>query len=112
MKLVNMKLPPPEPYKPPPETVLAEGPKYPWGLCLRLDDDALTKLGIADLPDVGTEWTVVAKARVTSARAEEYAGEGGSGSHKCLELQITDLGLEPAGDDEGPAADKLYAAKA
>lgn len=65
-------------------------PKYPYGLCLDLCDDSLEKLGITDLPAVGTEMTLVAKVIVT--RTGAYQTQGGEGE-SSMGLQITDMEL-------------------
>lgn len=51
------------------------GDRYPYGLELRLDNDVMEKLGI-DLPTVGKEVTVTAKAMVTEASARDTQGDG------------------------------------
>lgn len=78
-----------------------DGPKYPWGLCITLNDDSLKKLGVDELPSVDTEVTIVAKAQVS--RISDSQTQGGE-SNRSMDLQITDMqvGLK----DE--AASKLY----
>lgn len=63
---------------------------YPYGLTVRLDNDALEKLGLEDMPKVGTTMTLTAKVDVISVSQNESE----SGDNKNLELQITDLALE------------------
>jgi hypothetical protein len=42
-------------------------PVYPWGTCIKLEDDTLEKLGLDDgLPAVGETLQFLAMARVTS----------------------------------------------
>lgn len=65
-------------------------PPYPYGLCLSLDDDTCDNLGITDLPAVGTEVMIQAKAIVTAAGV---GSDGGGEMQKRLELQITDMGV-------------------
>jgi hypothetical protein len=63
-------------------------PKYPYGLCLSLDDDSLEKLGIEGPVSVGTEMMITAKVKVTStSQREDQGGE----SESRMELQITDM---------------------
>ena len=84
----------------------SDAPKYPWGLCITLNDDSLDKLNVKTLPAVGTEVTIVAKATVS--RTSENATEG-SGNCASMDLQITDMqidGLEA--DLFGRAAEMLY----
>ncbi len=80
-----------------------DAPKYPWGLCVTLDDDSLEKLGVSSLPAVGTEVTIMAKAIVTAAR--ENATQGGE-SEASVDLQITDMRVDgmDAGGAEAEAA--------
>lgn len=86
--------------------IAGDAPQYPYGLCIRLDDDALEKLGMTALPAIGTEMMVMAKVVVKSTSA--YSRQGGE-DHKEIELQITDLeiGAVSASKD---AAGALYGA--
>jgi hypothetical protein len=68
----------------------ADAPKYPWGLCITLNDDSLDKLGVKTLPGVETEVTIVAKATVS--RISENQTQGGE-SERSMDLQITDMQL-------------------
>jgi hypothetical protein len=75
-----------------------EGPKYPYGLCISLDEDALKKLGLeGDLPGVGDIIQFNAIAKVTNASQSESEGtDGGTRTHCRVELQITDMGIPGA----------------
>lgn len=85
------------------------GPKYPYGLCLSLDDDTLKKLGLdGELPEVGEVIHFMAMARVTSASENERETTDGATEKCCrVELQITDMGVasaDPADDEAEEAA--------
>lgn len=67
------------------------GPRYPYGLCISLCQDELTKLGLTDLPSIGTEMPLNAIAKVTSVSLNESEGH----SNTRLELQITMLEIAP-----------------
>lgn len=82
----------------------SDAPKYPWGLCINLNDDSLEKLGLDKLPSVETEVTIIAKAVVSSTR--ESQTQGGE-TERSLELQITDMKLGGI-DVLAGATDKLY----
>lgn len=71
------------------------GPKYPYGLCVSLDDDSLKKLGLdGELPAVGEIIHFEAIARVTSASENERETTEGATEKCCrVELQITDMGV-------------------
>jgi hypothetical protein len=77
------------------------GPKYPWGLAIYLDDDALAKLGITTLPDVGTRMQLTAWVDVTSNSQRQNQ----DGKTVTMDLQITDMDLTGGGP---PAASVLY----
>lgn len=95
MKLASMKLDPKEQKKE--GDIAYEKPLYPWGLCVELNDDALKKLGIDDLPDVDDEMTLTASVTVTSVSARANA----EGEARSMSLQITALALsEPPDGDE------------
>lgn len=79
---------------------VAEAPKYPWGLNIRLDDDAMAKLGLSTL-EVGSEVMIVAKAKCTSCSSREV--QGGDSESSC-ELQITDMSVAASSSAE----DALY----
>lgn len=85
-------------------------PKYPYGLALYLDDETLAKLGITDLPKVGS--TMQAQITVTitgtSQRATQSSKEGES-LRTCVDMQITDMDFAPATAKD--LAKVLYPAK-
>lgn len=90
--------------------MMAGGPEmsqeeYPYGLCIRLDEDTITKLGIDGLPNAGDAMTVTAKAVVKSVSLNEYENEG---ARRTIELQITDMAVGPADKPKKSAADILY----
>lgn len=104
MKLVSMKLDQKERKQ---EAELAyEPPLYPYGLSVSLEDDAIDKLGMTDLPDVGDTMTLTARVCVTSVSASE----NGSGARRSVSLQIEALDLSDAvdTDDAKDPADTLY----
>jgi hypothetical protein len=79
-----------------------DAPKYPYGLCLYLNDATLKKLGI-ELPEVGTVLTLSAKVVVTSVGMNQQ--QDGDKEERA-EMQITEMELAPEG---GPsAASVLY----
>ena len=88
-----------------------DGPDYPYGLCLSLDEITLKKLGIEELPEIGDEFHIYAVCRVT--RVSASASENGFSS-QGVELQITEMGAmheddaEEQGDAFSKAASKLY----
>lgn len=94
MAMVNMKS------KPEVEeaagTIEGDEPRYPYGLCLHLGNDEIEKLQLTEVPDVGTEVMIMAKAFVKSTSAYDTQTEGLS---RSAELQITDMELAPPKKD-------------
>ena len=83
-------------------------PAYPCGLCVSLDDDALSKLGIKVLPKVGSVLMLEAKVEVSSVSS--YDSQGG-GKSRSVSLQITDLGIGAGGEDSEPVEKRFYGSK-
>ena len=71
------------------------GPKYPYGLTVYLDDTVLSKLGLTQLPAVGTQLTLTAAVTVKAVDLRQRAGKEDENS---VDLQITamELGAAPA----------------
>jgi hypothetical protein len=105
MKLTDMKLKPrkEEDYSKPASTIVADEPKYPWGLQVRLENEQLDKLGLDKMPAVGS--TMLLTARVEVCETGEYQAQKGGAERRNITLQITDLGLTGETKD---AADALY----
>jgi hypothetical protein len=80
-----------------------DGPKYPYGLRLNLDDEALKKLGITELPAVDTRMQLTASVEVCTT--SEY--ESQSGEQRSIDLQITALALAPE-SNAADAPDRLF----
>lgn len=73
---------------------------YPWGLCIRLEDAELKKLGIKDLPQVGGEVHFTAVATVTGVNQSARAGQA---DERSVALQITMLqvtAIEDAAEEQ------------
>lgn len=111
MALISMKNAPPKK-----ETALAEAdgdyddsaPAYPWGLQINLCADDLAKLGITDMPALGSKLTLTAVVEVTDTSANERLNRDGSvDESKNMGLQITDMELQPGGETKD-AASTLY----
>lgn len=64
--------------------------EYPYGLCLCLDEDSITKLGIDPLPEVGDGAQIIAMVKVTSVSSRDT----GDGPCRRVELQITHLAID------------------
>lgn len=85
-----------------------EGPKYPYGLDIRLENDTLKKAGktAADFK-IGEEMTVSVKVRVTSISSNETE-RGGKNECVCLTVTAIDMG---GGSDDAGTAKVLYGSK-
>lgn len=111
MKLVSMAMTPEEAKKEYPSSTMLGGddkederPKYPYGLTICLCDESLQKLGITDLPKVGTKLMVTAMVEVSNTAQRETQG----GVDSDLGLQITDMAI--AGAPDKTSAQNLYSA--
>lgn len=62
---------------------------YPYGLELHLEEMSISKMGMNELPKLGTEMTLMAKVKVESASESESR----NGKRRSLRLQITDMEL-------------------
>lgn len=77
---------------------ISDMPDVPYGLCLRLTETELDKLGI-ELDEevrVGDVIHISGLAKVTACRVEDTSG----GRKECLELAITDLAVEDESEEE------------
>jgi hypothetical protein len=88
------------------DTVKMEQPLYPYGLCISLDDDILSKLDIDDDCDVGDTIHLCCLAKVTSSSKRDTS----EGPKHHIELQITDMAVEDE-DEENDAAVKRMAGR-
>lgn len=116
MKLVSLELSKAERKKETePMAPDADRPLFPYGTSLYLNDETLAKLGIDEMPDVGTTLLITAVAKVTGTSEREYEG----GSHRTLDIQFTEMSLEEGEEAPEPeekqtfdgAAKKLYGGK-
>lgn len=75
----------------------SEGPRYPWGLEIRLKAESLKKLGIKDLPRVGEKMRVDAVAVVERVSEEETMRDGKKTEpRRNVTLQIQKMAVNPA----------------
>lgn len=99
-----MKATPAEQREMAPDMSVREAPEYPWGLRVQLEDESLMKLDLLTLPAVGESLMLHARVHVCRVTQSDAEGEP---KRRSVELQITDLALEP---DRGEAdmAQRLY----
>jgi hypothetical protein len=76
---------------------------YGYGLCLCLDDDQCEALGITNALPAGTIVMIQAKAIVKSATESVEQDGDDTGNDVRLEVQITDMALEPVGTAKNAA---------
>lgn len=85
---------------------------YPYGLRLCLTQVELEKLGYEGLPPAGTKVRIEALACVTRAASEDPDADGDI-DYLCVEMQITELGIEEeeasSGEGGGDRAERMYA---
>jgi hypothetical protein len=79
-------------------------PEYPYGLSVCLDKDSLEKLGITELPSVGTVMQLTALVEVCSV--SQYQNQSGTDSN--LSLQITDMELAAGNSEPKALANRIY----
>jgi hypothetical protein len=80
------------------------GSPYPYGLRLHLTQQELEKLGYEGLPEAGTKVRIEAVACVTRAASEDPDADGDI-DYLCVEMQITELGIEEEEESAGKDAD-------
>ncbi len=78
--------------------------QYGYGLRLHLDDDACEKLGIAKAMRSGAKVKIQASAIVVSSTERLERDGDDAGPDICLDLQITDMGIEQDGMVRNAAA--------
>jgi hypothetical protein len=71
---------------------VADTPNYPYGLCLRLDNASLEKLGITTLPKVGAKVMVTGMGVITSVSSHESK----SNDSRNVEIQLQELAVDRA----------------
>ena len=90
---------------------------YPYGLRLNLSQEQLAALGYTELPPAGTTLRLEAVAVVTRSASEDPDADGDI-DYLCVEMQITEMGVEQEGetdqddeDEDGTAgrAERMYA---
>jgi hypothetical protein len=89
--LVNMAKTPEEIEKEKGEGVEWQPDKYPWGLELRLGTEELKKLGITEMPPLGSQVQITAVADIE--RLSEHK-DAENGEDQSMTLQITDIALD------------------
>ena len=77
---------------------LGKSPKYPWGLEIRLEDDAIKKLGLK-LKDFDTDTLVRIVAKAETTRVSEDDTRDG-GKQRGLTFQITAMAVTRDGKDD------------
>lgn len=79
-------------------SVSGNGPDFPWGLSVNLENESLDKLKIDSLPEVGSTVRIVAEARVESVSSRSDRESNGK-KNRSVSLQITKMALSDAEED-------------
>lgn len=88
MSLVSMKMSQEEAQEQYGSSPMMDAPEYPYGLTITLDEEALAKLGMPALPQVGQKMMITARVEVKSV--SQYDSQGGE-KEQTVCLQITDM---------------------
>jgi len=92
------------------EVAFDEDP-FPFGLMLRFDDETLKKLGMTEMPEVGSKQVVYAVGEITEVSERETnrpnAVKRGDAVNRNVELQITDLQVMPKQQAENKGKAKV-----
>lgn len=72
---------------------------YPYGLRVTLHQEQLEALGFKELPKAGTKMHLEAMTIVTRSATEDPDADGDI-DYVCVELQLTQLGIEEDGEPE------------
>lgn len=113
MKLVSMKV------EKPPEGMCAPmvgcSSPYPYGMRLTLNQEQLEQLGYDGLPSAGTTLRIEAVGCVVRSASEDPDADGDC-DYLCVEVQITEMGMEeeeaPEEEDEDDdRAGRMYGKK-
>ena|SRR5437588_2415573 len=73
-----------------------KGPKFPWGLEIRLDEKAMEKLGMDDLPEVGELCQITSLGRIVSVSERETAEQ--SSKDICIQIEKLALNVKEESD--------------
>lgn len=74
-----------------------DGPRFPHGLTIHLDDDSMKKLGFDSLPDVGEQFIVAGVGPVQNANESKRQ----KGVDRSMSIQLQKIEIGPVdGDDE------------
>lgn len=77
---------------------------YPYGLRINLNQEQLEALGYDELPPAGTTLRIEAVGCVTRASSEDPDADGDI-DYLCVEIQITEMGLEEEAASSGTDTD-------
>lgn len=80
-----------------------EGPEYPYCLKLYLGPDELAKLGMTELPQLGSLVDMMAKVKVVGQRLDD--------NNKTMEIQIVEMALGKIEQENKNPAEALYGGK-
>jgi hypothetical protein len=93
------------------------GSPFPYGLRISLNQEQLETLGYDELPPAGTKCRIEAVGCVVRATSEDPDADGDC-DYLCVELQITEMGMEEEeaseeedDDDDGDRAGRMYGKK-
>ncbi len=85
-----MKLSPEESQEQYGVSAVSNAPEYPYGLTITLDEEAIEKLSLMALPQVGQTMMLMARVKVVSVSQRDTEQDG---KDRSVSLQITDMEL-------------------
>ncbi len=97
MKLVDMKQSPAKEMAEISSPMKSDGPQYPYGLRLCLDEQTITKLGFKELPSVKAKFTIECEVEVVALSCNESAMYG---ENRSMDLQIVAMAVDEGDDQE------------